>query len=242
MRQDTQHIMTGPLSNTERIEKLRNRFAGKQCIVICSGPSIKTIDLTSIDHHPHVMGVNGTFLLRNRFSHYFCSDIGFARNNIKRISEIDSDYFVFRKEVHDDCAAAGIDTNKSIFLSGELGIVSRRIQVDLTQRLPWGPTVLLGLVLPTLIWEGFEEIILLGADFPRKNYRRFYDAKDGGAAHRNTPPAVFELEMKLAHLRLRLWANYLKEHHPKVMVLNCSLGSETEVFSKMEFKSVQLRF
>lgn len=230
------------LSNIRRIEALRNRFAGEQCIVMCSGPSIKEVDLESFAHHPHVMGVNGTFLLRNRFSHYFCSDIAFARGNMKRIAQIDSDYFVFRHEVDDDCLAAGIETRKSIFLSGELGIESSEIQVDLTQRLPWGPTVLLGIVFPTLIWEGFEEILLLGADFPRKAYRRFYDASDEGAVHRGVSTSSFEREMELAHVRLQLWAAYLKAHHPKVVVLNCSLVSETEAFPKVALESVPLQF
>jgi hypothetical protein len=242
MSQDTQNMTPGLLSNTERIKKLRNRFAGAQCIVICSGPSIKRVDLTSIDHHPQVMGLNGTFLLRNRYSHYFCSDIRFVRSNMPRIAQIDSDYFIFRQEVHDDCMAAGIDIDKSIFLNGDRRVVSNKIQVDLTQPLPWGPTVLLGIVFPTLIWEGFEEIILLGADFPRENYRRFYDAKDGGAVHWNMPSRSLELEMRLAHVRLQQWANYLKEHHPNVVVLNCSLESETEAFPKVEFSSVPLRF
>jgi hypothetical protein len=242
MSQDTQHIPPWLLSNTERIMKLRNRFAGKQCIVMCSGPSIKKVDLTSFEHHPHVMGVNGTFLLRNRYSHYFCSDVPFALNNMLRITQIDTDYFVFRQEIHRHCVAAGIDINKTIFLSGDKGVESAEIQVDLTERLPWGPTVLLGVVFPTLIWEGFEEIILLGADFPRANYQRFYDSKDGGAIHRNMASQSLEQEMELAHVRLRQWASYLKEHHPKVTVLNCSLESETDAFPKVEFSSVPLRF
>lgn len=230
------------LSNIRRIETLRDRFAGKQCLVMCSGPSIKEVDLESFEHHPHVMGVNGTFLLRNRFSHYFCSDIAFARGNMKRIAQIDSDYFVFRHEVDDDCLAAGIAPHKSIFLSGEMGIPSSEIQVDLTQRLPWGPTVLLGIVLPTLIWEGFEEIVLLGADFPRKDYRRFYDGSEEGAVHRGLSSSSFEREMEFAHVRLLLWATYLKEHHPKVVVLNCSLASGTEAFPKVALERVPLQF
>jgi hypothetical protein len=217
-------------NNRQRILALGNAFAGQQGVVLCPGPSIKNTDLTLLVDHPYVMGVNGVFLLRNRFKFYFCSSPNFFVPNMVRISEVIADVFFlssFIRQVVELLPAELQD--KTIFLEVDKAQMAARrmsdeFHFDLTRTLSWGPTVLLDIVLPALVWMGFCEIVLVGADYPRQGYRRFYSGRSD--APRTLVESDHDAEMAMAHRRFDqlLWT--LMTLPTPVRIVNCSPNSE----------------
>jgi hypothetical protein len=224
--------------NLQRLTTLRGKFRGKQCVVLCSGPSLHQTDLTLLDGHPHVLGVNGTYLVRNRYLFYFCSNVDYVTANVERIAHVEAEYFFFRAEVFKYCRRAGIDESRMLLFQGANSEVSTEISVDLTRFLPWGPTVLLSIVLPAVLWAGFQEILLVGADFPLSDYRRFYTGESRVPTQVKRRASDYDVEMEIAHFRASLWARHIVEHHPGTRILNCSAFSELQAFERADLRQM----
>lgn len=242
MSQATSHLpaATGDAArgNRQRIEALRGRHAGQQCLILCTGPSLAELDLTLLERHPFVMGVNGAYLLRNRFRFYFASNPQFVSQNADRIARVEAEHVFVRSCVADHCRQAGLAEERLIVFDGPIGVITTDVSTDLTRPLPAGPTVLLTIALPAVIWSGFTEILLLGADFPHHGYGRFHTGRADAPCQLIKPLAQYEAEMEVARFRASLWAEHLRQHHPEVRVINCSPRSGLDVFPKAELASV----
>jgi hypothetical protein len=227
-------MRVSPEANRNRIEKLRDRHRGEQCLVLCTGPSARSLDLTQLARHPNVMGVNGAYLLRNHFRYYFVSNPEFVNKNAQRISRVEAEHMLVRWCSLPDCLGAGVDPERLILFGGSLDEIGGDISTDLTRPLPRGPTVLLSIVLPTVVWCGFEEILLIGADFPSRGYSRFHTGVEAAPRQVRRGVEFYEREMEIGRLRARMWADYLRRHHPSVKVLNCSPASELDAFERAD--------
>jgi hypothetical protein len=225
--------------NRQRIEALRDRFLGRQCVVLCTGPSVAEVDLPSIDRHPYVMGVNGSFALRNHFHSYFVDSPAFIGKNLDRIARIEAEHFFVREQAATACLRAGIKEDQLVLHNVPDHQIADQISVDLTAGLPFGPTVLLTIVLPAVVWCGFQEVLLLGADYPRKGYSRFaMGGAEGVPRYPIKAAERYEREMEIARLRALLWADFLRSRTPRVRVINCSSASELEAFERAPLASV----
>jgi hypothetical protein len=224
--------------NCERIEGLRSRHQGAQCVVLCTGPSVSNVDLLKLERHPFVMGVNGAYLLRNQFRYYFASNPSYVAQNAARIACVEADYFFVRSCTAPACVKAGIAEERLIFFDGSIGEITAEVSTNLTRSLPAGPTVLLTIALPALVWCGFTEILLLGADFPHHGYRRFHTGREDAPRQLEKPLVIYETEMEVARFRASLWPEHLRRHHPSVRIINCSASSELEVFERADLASV----
>jgi hypothetical protein len=191
-----------------------------------------------LDRHPFVMGVNGSYLLRNAFHSYFAANSGFVEKNAARIAAVETERFFVRWNTLPACRAAGIEEERLILFEGPLDGISASVSTDLTGNLPLGPTVLLTIALPALVWCGFQEILLIGADFPRHGYGRFHTGQQDAPRQARKPLISYEREMEIGRFRAGLWAEHLRRHHPRVRVLNCSPPSELDAFEKAELASV----
>lgn len=229
-------------SNQLRILALRNAYTGQQACVLCPGPSIETIDLDLLAEHPCVMGVNGVFLLRNRFKFYFCSSPNFFVPNMQRIAEVDAEVFFlssFIRHVVDVLPAELQD--KTTFLEVDAAQMAARrtsseFHFDLTRTLSWGPTVLLDIVLPALLWMGFSEIVLVGADYPRTGYRRFYTGRPD--APRALRESGHDAEMAIAHRRFDQLSRMVAALPTPVRIVNCSPASQLTQFERRRLDEV----
>jgi hypothetical protein len=225
-----------PERNLERIAALRGRFAGEQCVVLCTGPSVADADLSLIEKHPFVMGVNGCYLLRNNLRFYFVSNPSFVQGNAARIAQIDTEQIFVPWSAADDCLAADIEEERLVFFELKDYRITTEIATDLTSRLPHGPPVLLAIVLPALVWCGFQEVLLIGADFPVHGYSRFHAGHRDAPRHGAKPLHFYETEMEVGRFRASLWAQYLSQNHPTMRVLNCSPRSELEAFERADLR------
>jgi hypothetical protein len=222
--------------NIARIDDLRGRFAGEQCVILCTGPSVKDIDLSLIDEHPFVMGVNGSYFLRNQFHSYFVSNTGFVRRNLADIARIATERIFVRWDAAPLFLGGQIPESRLFYYDNEAELTTD-ISVDITKTLPKGPTVLLNIALPAMLWFGFQEILLLGADFPTNGYERFHTGLEGAPRHLGKPLGTYEAEMEIGRFRASLWARHLREHHPDVRVINCSQRSDLDAFEKADFRA-----
>jgi hypothetical protein len=223
-------------NNFERIAGLRERFRGEQCVVLCTGPSANEVDLSLVEQHPFVMGVNGSYLLRNNFHSYFASNTCFVKSNTARIAQIQTERIFVRRKTAAQCLAAGIEERRLLLFDGAEEGITTEIETDLTRPLPWGPPVLLTIVLPALVWCGFQEILLIGADFPVHGYSRFHTGREDAPRGREKSLELYEIEMEIGRFRAALWAQFLRRQRPPVRVLNCSPRSELEAFERADLR------
>jgi len=227
--------------NDQRIIDLKDAHRGEQCVILCPGPSAKEADLSLIEEHPHVHGANGAYMIRNNFRYWFCSNDNFYATNAQRICKIDCSLYVLStmvayllervKEI------SRPPKEKAVYLEVELGKLSEVVSYDLTRPLPWGPTVLLDVALPTVLWAGYTRILLIGADYPTTNYRYVYsDRQDAPIRFVDRTQEFLRREMLAAHQRWGIWEKYLKSERPDVQIINCSPQSELTMWEKIPLR------
>ncbi len=223
------------LINYKKILSLRGVHRDRQCVVVATGPSINQTDLSLIENHPFVLGVNAAYRLRSQFKYYFCSDSNFYFPNINEIHRLSPDYFFLSSHIRfrndPRCVYLKVDE-----MSAAKQRAMARFQTNLLRTLSWGPTVILDLVLPTALWMGFTEIILLGTDYPLESYGHFYPEADHKVLLSGR--INFRKEMLLAREGFRVLLSTLKERKQNVKIYNCSPLSELECFEKKTLSEV----
>jgi len=222
-------------SNHRKIKRLEGIHKGKQCVVMLTGPSLNEVDCSLLDEHPFVLGVNGAFIKRNNFKYYFCSSQNFYHKNRRAIENVSADFFIFSSvipfEKSDKRAYLLLDVK-----SGLAGRAMKRFEPNLFRTLSWGPTVLLDLVIPTCLWMGFSEIVLLGADYTLKGFKRFYELDNSLMLH--SYKTDHEKEVKLAHYGFDELVKYLNRTKSQVKIYNCSSQSSLDHFPKCRLEDI----
>jgi hypothetical protein len=221
-----------------RVLALKETHLGEQCVILCPGPSAKDIDLSILNGHPHVHGANGAYMLRNKFRYWFCTSMNFYAPNAPQICKVDcSLYFLtvglggWLDRVRE---LSRPPEEKTIYLDVDSGKFSDEVSYDLTQKLPWGPTVLLSIALPTILWMGYSRILLVGADYPLLDYRHVYEGLENAPMHfLDRSQSGQQREMIIAHRQWHIWERYLKLQRPDVRIINCSIKSELTMWEKV---------
>jgi hypothetical protein len=211
--------------NSLKIAKLKNIHQGEQCVIIATGPSINQTNLSLIEDHPFVLGVNGAFHIRNEFKYYFCSCPNFYLTNEKKINNIKVKNFFFSSHIpfHKNPKRIYLKLHERTSLYD-----SRCFQSNLLKTLYWGPTVLLDLVLPTALWMGFSEILLLGADYSLQNYQHCYPENQ----HKTVKKIIWKNEMYRAHIGFDVLNQYLSGLQHSTRIINCSPSSDLQCLEK----------
>ena len=227
-RRNRRHIAFNP-ANTLQLLRLKNRHHNEQCIVIASGPSLGMIDLSLIADHPNVIGVNGVYKIRNKLRYYFVSCPSFYLSNEEEISKVDAD----RTFLSSHIPYMPKPSLTYIQLHEKKYIYCQKIfHTNLLKPLFGGPTVILDIVLPTLIWMGFSEIILVGADYSLKNYTHFYPDNE----HKIITPFECENEMVLAHQSFQVVKLFIEKNNNLPRIINASPSSDLEYFPKLSLE------
>jgi hypothetical protein len=223
--------ITFSFENSLKILKLKNIHQGEQCVITATGPSINQIDLSLIKKHPFVLGANGAFHIRNEFKYYFCSCPNFYLTNEKEIKSINAESFFFSSHIpfHNNPKYIYLKLHERTSLYH-----SRRFQPNLLKTLCWGPTVLLDLVLPTALWMGFSEILLLGADYSLQNYQHFYPENQ----HKTVKNVIWKNEMHRAHIGFNVLTQYLSSLQNPARIINCSPLSDLQCLEQAPLEKV----
>ncbi len=212
--------------NRNKIKKLKDIHRGKQCIIMATGPSLNSIDISSIKDHRYVFGLNRAYLKRACFKYYVCSSYTFFNHYRDEIMNVKADLFIF------NTIFPMINSVNAIYLQ----LVNKKkstinyIEPNLLEQIDWGPTCLLDFAIPAALWMGFTEIVLLGADYSLKDYNWFYQSQN---EKRPTWPEEKRIqEMLLAHKKFYLLKEYLTRFKPDTRIINCSPLSELKMFDK----------
>lgn len=226
-RKNRRRIAFDP-ANTLQLLRLRNRHHNEQCIVIAPGPSLGMVDLSLIADHPNVIGVNGVYKIRNRLRYYFVSGPNFYLSNEEEISRVDAERTFLSS--HIPFVPTPSRSYIKLFEQREKLIYrQQKFHANLLKPLFRGPTVILDILLPTLIWMGFSEIILIGADYSLKNYQHFYPEGE----HKVIESVDCESEMVLAHKSFHFVKKFISENNNLPKIINASPCSDLECFPKM---------
>jgi len=222
-------------SNYQKITRLRNIHKDEQCVVMLTGPSLNQMDCSLLKEHPFVLGVNGAFIKRNNFRYFFCSSPNFYLKNRDAIGNIDTDQFVFSSLIPFKKSRKSVYIlldRKAVFTRTPM----KKFRPNLLFKVSWGPTVLLDLVIPSCLWMGFSEIILLGADYTIKNFGHFYDNTNSEIQH--SIQIDHEQEVRLAHHGFDTLLRYLKRTKKSIKIYNCSLQSSLDHFQKRRLEDI----
>lgn len=226
-RRNRRRIAFNP-ANTLQLLRLRNRHHNEQCVVIASGPSLGMVDLSLIADHQNVIGVNGVYKIHNRLRYYFVSCVNFYLSNEEEISKVDAETTFLSS--HIPFIPASTRTYIKLHEQREsLIYLQEKFHANLLTSLFRGPTVILDIVLPTLIWMGFSEIILVGADYSLKSYKHFYPESE----HKVIESVDCENEMFQAHQSFHFVKEYIEKNNKLPKIIDASPYSDLECFPKM---------
>lgn len=212
-------------ANSLALLRLRRKHAGQQCVVLATGPSLNRVDLSLIAEHPNVVGVNGIYRTRNNLKYYFVSCPSFYLSNEADIERVDAENTFLSSHI-----PYRARPRRSYLQLYEKKFIysNRKFHTNLLRPLYGGPTVILDIVLPTLIWMGFSEIILVGADYSLTDYRHFYPEEE----HKVIKPVDCEDEMVLAHQSFAVVKQHL-DSTGQTTIINSSPGSDLPFFQKI---------
>lgn len=213
--------------NRNRIRSFKNIHEGNQCIIMATGPSLNSVDLSLIEDHPFVFGLNRAYLKRNNFKYYFCSSVNFFNHYQEEIKKVNAELFILNSLFPKDCSLNAI----YLHLEPKKFTSLRDLEPNLLKQIDWGPTCLLDFAIPSALWMGFKEIILLGADYSLKEYKWFYQAQE--EKRPEWPEDLRMQEMLMAHLKFFKLKEYLSAYKPDVNIINCSPLSDLTMFKNL---------
>ena len=223
--------------NKKKLLALKDIHKGKQCVIMATGPSLNKVDLSLLKNHPFVFGVNGAFMAKNNLKYFFCSSPNFYDVNWQRIKKVNEELFFFSSFV------GHTPIKNSVYVPINNKKQMTNFNSNLIKTRPWGPGVLLDLVIPVALWMGFSEIILLGADYTLGHYKRFHEGlKNEPGRKRQVTQEEHYQENLLAHKNFEKLKTYLsnlkKQSNKEVKIYNCSPLSHLKTFEKPDLKSV----
>jgi len=234
MRKENRKQLQYDLRNHLKILSLKNAHLGKQCVIMATGPSLNEVDLSLLDGHPFVFGVNGAYKSFDDFRYFFCSSANFFLCNENDICALPvetiflSSHIPLRKGRRFVYLRIHEKPQKNAIFS------KKQFRWNLMKTLYWGPTVLLDIAIPTALWMGFSEIVLLGADYSLKNYRHAYAEQE----HNTLEPTDCESEMVLAHASFEIVAETLRRMKAPPRLVNCSPLSDLRSIEKDKLDTV----
>jgi hypothetical protein len=167
-----------------------------------------------------VFCINSSYLYFNNISRLFLSArfIHLTDNNFKgrKIDEIfiGSPSHLFRS----------IKTNVYSLLM-KPNEYQPKIDVNINNILPHGPTTMLDIVFPFCCFNGVKNIYILGAEYPKDEMQYQRHIKDKQVLDRSATMIDRSLEMKMAHDKLNLWDKYFRDNEINCFAL--SANSET---------------
>lgn len=219
------------IRNYIKLLLLKNKHYGQQCVLMATGPSLNHVDLSLLNDHKFVIGVNGAYRKFNKFKYYFCSCPNYFLANQNDIYNVNAENMFLSSHI------PFVRRNDFIYLKLHETInicIAQKFSCNVLKTLYWGPTVLLDIVLPTVLWMGFSEIVLLGADYSLNNYRHAYSEKRHNTLRRTNS----EEEMISAHRSFDIVKETLSTLKQAPRIINCSPLSDLRCFPKKNLDEV----
>lgn len=209
----------------ERIRELKNKYIGKRCFIVATGPSLIKEDLFLLkQNNEFIFSMNKIYKFMPDFdvNAYVCTDRYFINNSVEEILRIKSQY-KFIGEYGDNYWN---NKDSAGFKIRVLGGESLGFSEDISRMIFGGYTVT-NVCIQIAIYMGFSEIYLLGVDC---NYQRGstsnYAYKEGKID--NQPHNVDG--MIRGYIEAEKYAN---AHGIKIY--NATRGGMLEVFERVDF-------
>ncbi len=231
--------------NTKRLAKLRNRYQGKRCFIVCNGPSLKAADLERIH-------ASGDFSFASnkidkifpqtawRPSFYTIMDESYQYSMLETMNSVPADIKFFRRNSY--CVTRKVAGN-CIWLNadGDRALLDNpRFAEDCTDIVYTIATVTY-VMFELAVHMGFRELYIIGCD----NSYGLEKRKDGtivnhgtasyfaGSDEKSNKAVGATWEMNIAYEYARKYAD---AHGIKIV--NATRGGHLEAFERVDFDSL----
>lgn len=212
---------------------VKDKYSGKQCIILGSGPHTTKEELALVNDHPHVISVNIASILVKQSLFAVLTNPGFTRQlSPVTLSRIKTLFFVIQFW---DPARNLFPQRQTIEIAVLGGLYRTKHSWNLNGVLPWGPTSILDCALPLAVWCGFQEILLVGCQYPLNCAYERVKVNSDNLERRAIDLRKTALEMERAHATWNLWA---KKPHRNVKIINCTENSEIKEFPRAKLSSL----
>ena len=159
----------------KRISKLKNRWAGKKCVIIGNGPSLNKIDFKLLENS-YTFGVNGIFYKTDEIKSfkpffYVVEDTAVVKDNLERINNYDCNYKffpnIYKNSIKKTPNTFYFNLNRGFYDSSSEYFEFPRFSPECSERVFAGQSVTI-INLQLAYYFGFTEVFLVGMDFEYK--------------------------------------------------------------------------
>lgn len=231
--------------NTENILALKNKYHGKRCFIVCTGPSLRIADLETIRKHGDItFSCNKIDKLFDRTEwrpDYYCiADEGYMFNMLSTMNNVPSKMQFYPTE---SFLTTRFCTNKTVWLNAirELREDGDMFSYDIENRINTFGTVTFAM-LQLAVYMGFKDIYIIGCD---NSYAktRMKDGTvierggsnyfEGGNSKKTDKVVVDTWIMDMAYSYARKEADF-----HDFTIYNATRGGYLEAFPRVDFDSL----
>lgn len=215
------------------IAEFKNRYKGKRCFIVATGPSLKISDLDKLYvNEEYAFSMNKIFYSFKdtvwRPDFYLAQDRMIIQNNIDEINKLELEH-IFLCDTYQGNVAEKImrfHLSEKDYFNIEKQFFSENVAWGV-----YGGGTVTYACIQFAIYMGFTEIYLLGVDFSSWG-------KKGPANHfyKNEKEKLFEVPKEYVQLTYETAKKYADEHGIKIY--NATRGGELEVFERTDFDSL----
>lgn len=214
------------------LEHLKNRYEGRRCFIVATGPSLNKTNLNLIKDEI-LFGVNtlykGYDKLGINCQFYGVSDAQVILNHYKGIVALDTILFI-------SGGAARLYYQMPMlfsracptFILPEIGI--DKFSKDITKGLYNGQTIVFDIILQVAYYMGFDKVYLIGCDSDYTAGHHFdgskADTMEGGAAG----------NWQRVHRAFKLAKEIYEENDREI--LNATVGGKLEIFKRVQLEDI----
>lgn len=215
-------------------EYYHNKYVGKRCFIIASGPSVNEMDLDWL-RGEITIGVNQSHLAIPFDPTYIAIvDSRLWFRVTAQFSELSSEIICCTSQ--DNLTGADYPGDNLGFVCKQVdpapknGFRSNMFHYDLNKRLEPGWNVLFQPTIPFALWCGFSEIYLIGCDCTENG--RSYDGDTKDVSYKQ------EIFTNYIHAIYAL-PSCLKKLNVKSKIFNAGVGGKLEAFPRIDFDSLK---
>lgn len=216
-----------------QIERYRDKYQGKRCFIVATGPSLKSADLDCLYYNDEIcFSVNGIFNLFDhtkwRPTYYVIDDYRAIQKNADKIADIALEAAFVGDSFPFDMGKA---KNVHIFHKHYEYYQNRlpKFSGNFAQRSYTGLTVTYT-CLQLAVYMGFSEIYLLGTDC---SYNR---GSENNYCYSGNGKDYFDHQVDKTLLAYQSAKEYAQEHDIKIC--NATRGGMLEVFERVDFDTL----
>lgn len=231
-----------PEYHNPEIEKLKNRFKGKRCFIVATGPSLTYDDLARLhDNHEFCISINSIFTCFSetkwRPDCYVIVDadgISMWKEEFCKLEEIPYKFIADSQPYFD---YTQLDASWHVYHSilDDFSIKNMLFSEDCSRKVYNGSTVVY-VCIQLAVYLGFEEIYLLGVDYSYKANGKNHFTKQAEPDEQFDGMNGQNLIQKISYTAFQKAEEYASSHHIKIY--NATRRTYLDVFEPVDFDSL----